>query len=176
MGSLQTELTVESRVHKAIVASIQMSSLDGGGEVGVAVSFSTSSSCVPVDLDGDFVVDAELHLSGIHAQVMRHLQREQIDEALELLRLTCKSHKLKYGNVHHLVGMTLHNIALVSLYAGRYKDSLWYFQEAVSIRVAALGTDHPDVSVRVIFVIVSKCVVSNISHSQNTLFYSRHPC
>jgi hypothetical protein len=128
-------------VHKAVVASMRLEGV-------VASSFVS----VPVDLDGDYVVDAELHLSGIHAQVMRHLLREEVDEALELLRLTCKSHKLKYGNVHHLVGTALHNIALVHLYAGRYKDALWYFQEAVSVRVAALGTHHPDVSVCVIVI------------------------
>jgi tetratricopeptide (TPR) repeat protein len=135
MGSLKVESTLEGRVHKAVVASM---SFEGP----------KSLESVPVDLDGELVQDAELHLSGIHAQVLQHLSRDEIDEALELLRSACKSHKVKYGNVHHLVGTALHNIAMVNLYAKRYKDAQWYFQEAVSVRVAALGTDHPDVSVR----------------------------
>jgi tetratricopeptide (TPR) repeat protein len=135
MGSLTVESTLERRVHNAVVASM---SSEGH----------KSLASVPFDLDGELVHDAELHLGGIHAQVLKHVSRDEVDEALELLRSTCKSHKVKYGNAHHLVGTALHNIAMVNMYARRYKDALWYFQEAVSVRVAALGTDHPDVSVR----------------------------
>jgi tetratricopeptide (TPR) repeat protein len=138
MGSLKVESTLEGRVNNAVVASM---SSEGG-------HFSLEES-LPVDLDGEHIHDAELHLSGIHAQVLEHVSRDDVDLALELLRSTCKSHKAKYGDVHHLVGTALHNIAMVNLYAKRYKDALWYFEEALSVRVAALGTDHPDVSVRV---------------------------
>jgi tetratricopeptide (TPR) repeat protein len=138
MGSLKHELTQQQRIHNAVTTTFRSSM------VGIVERRAPKS--VPIDLDGDTVMDAELHLAGIHALALKHIRRNEIDEALELLRLTLRSHKSKYGQVHPLVGSALHNIALVNLFAGRYKDAECYFQDAISVRVAALGKDHPDVS------------------------------
>ena len=139
MGSLKHELTLEQRVRNAVTTTFRSSM------IGVVERKPPKS--VPIDLDGDTVMDAELHLSGIHSLALKHVRRNEIDEALELLRSTLRSHKSKYGQVHPLVGSALHNIALVNLFAGRYKDAEWYFQDAINVRVAALGKEHPDVSV-----------------------------
>jgi hypothetical protein len=140
MGSLKHELTLEQRVRNAVTSTFR------SGMLGIIVE-RTPPKSVPIDLDEGIVMDAELRLREIHALTLQHVRRNEIDEALELLQSTLRSHKLKYGQVHPLVGTALHNIALVNLFAGRYKGAEWYFQEAVSVRVAALGTHHPDVSV-----------------------------
>lgn len=174
MGSLQHELTLEQRVRNAVTSTFRSSML------GVVERKPPKS--VPIDVDGDRVLDAELHLSGIHSLVLQHTRRNEIDEALELLRSTLRSHKTKYGQVHHLVGTALHNIALVNLFAGRYKDAEWYFQEAVSVRIAALGTDHPDISVSVnmIYEYVAVLFCSSVTTSSHRILvnsmYRRRPC
>jgi tetratricopeptide (TPR) repeat protein len=75
------------------------------------------------------------------------LQHNEIDEALDLFESALKSHREKYGQVHHLVGSALHNIGIVHLFAGRYNVAQKYFQEAASVRSSALGSEHPDVAV-----------------------------
>jgi tetratricopeptide (TPR) repeat protein len=75
------------------------------------------------------------------------LQHNEIDEALDLFESALKSHREKYGQVHHLVGSALHNIGIVHLIAGRYNVAQKYFQQAASVRSSALGSEHPDVAV-----------------------------
>ena len=58
-----------------------------------------------------------------------------------------RSHKEKYGDVHHLVGTGLHNCGIVHMVAEQYIQGKLCFQEAVSVRTAALGDTHPDVAV-----------------------------
>lgn len=134
MGSLKHELTLQARVHNAVTTTFR------SGMIGIPMR----KASFPIDVDADEVLDAELHLEAIHAQVLKHVQHGEIDEGLDLLRSTLRNHRKKYGAIHHLVGTGLHNIALVNLYTGRYKDAEWYFQEAISVRVAALGTNHVD--------------------------------
>jgi tetratricopeptide (TPR) repeat protein len=48
--------------------------------------------------------------------------------------------------MHHLVGTANHNIGLIHLYAQQYPQALTFLQEAVIVRQAALGPDHPAVA------------------------------
>ena len=72
-------------------------------------------------------------------------QHNEIEEAQELFEFMLRSHWKKYGGVHHLVGTANHNIGMVLLFAERYTEAMTFFQEAVTVRRAALGAEHPDV-------------------------------
>lgn len=144
LGSLKHELTLEKRVQNAVTTSFCAGML--------RFPLSKKLPSFPIDLDRGTVLNAELHLQAIYAHVLRYIQTNEMEEALELLRSTLRGFKGKYGLAHHLVGMTMHNIALVYLNEGKYKDADWYFQEAVSVCVAACGSDHPYVAVCSLFV------------------------
>ena len=62
--------------------------------------------------------------------------------------------KEKYGEVHDIVGTAHNNIGIMHLLAENYRQALPEFQEAVSIRTAALGPDHPDVCVSIFSVVI----------------------
>lgn len=73
-------------------------------------------------------------------------QHEEIDEALELFKSVLRSHLEKYGNRHHLVGTTNHNIGLIQLYAQDYMRAIKSFEKAVATLSSSLGSYHPSVS------------------------------
>lgn len=52
----------------------------------------------------------------------------------------------KYGAIHHLVGTAKHNIGVIYLFAERYTHAMTFFREAVAVRRATLGSEHPDVA------------------------------
>jgi tetratricopeptide (TPR) repeat protein len=74
-------------------------------------------------------------------------QRNEIKDALDLFESALRSHRAKYGDIHHLTGAGLHNCGIVHMVAGNYVQARMCFQEAISIRTAALGYSHPDVAV-----------------------------
>jgi hypothetical protein len=77
-----------------------------------------------------------------------YCQKNEIGDALELLKGTLASLRKKYGTLHPLVAATLHNLGMVMLFCDKYTAAFAYFQHAVSIRSATLGFEHPDVAVR----------------------------
>ena len=68
-------------------------------------------------------------------------------DALDLFESALRNHKEKYGEIHHLVGTGLHNCGIVHMMAENYGQAKLCFQEAVTVRTAALGDSHPDVAV-----------------------------
>lgn len=110
-------------------------------------SSGSNRESIPVDVDAGLVPNAELRLRQIHMQAMKHLDCNEIDDALDLFRSALHSHRAKFGHDHHLVGSALHNIGVVHLFAQQYDNALVAFEEAVLARVAALGDSHPDVQV-----------------------------
>jgi tetratricopeptide (TPR) repeat protein len=88
----------------------------------------------------------ELHLAEIHLQVVEHLEHDDIMDALDLLRKALLDQRQRYGNIHHLVGNSLHNIGMVHLYAKEYTKAHACFVDAILVRSEALGPDHPDVA------------------------------
>ena len=74
-------------------------------------------------------------------------QRNEFKDALDLFESALRSHKEKYGDIHHLVGTGLHNCGIVHMLAEQYIQAKLCFQEASSVRTAALGDTHPDVAV-----------------------------
>jgi tetratricopeptide (TPR) repeat protein len=88
----------------------------------------------------------ELHLAEIHLQVVEHLERDEFVDALDLLRSALLDQRQRYGNIHHLVGSSLHNIGMVHLFAKQYIQARDCFDDAILVRSEALGSDHPDVA------------------------------
>ena len=69
---------------------------------------------------------------------MLHIQREEHSE-----------------ENHMLEGLTLHNIGVVHMLAGNFTLAFPAFREAVLVKKAAFGDNHPEVAVR--------CVLKKIS-------------
>ena len=64
----------------------------------------------------------------------------KLEEILQRLRVEC-------GEGNHdedvsLTGIMLHNIAVVSMLAGRYQESIEYFQSAVDANKKMFGDEH----------------------------------
>jgi tetratricopeptide (TPR) repeat protein len=91
-------------------------------------------------------LDDELQLAEIHLQAVELLERNEAKQALELLRRTLLAQRQRHGNIHHLVGSSLHNIGMVLLFSKQYVQAHPCFVDAVHIRSEALGKDHPDVA------------------------------
>jgi tetratricopeptide (TPR) repeat protein len=88
---------------------------------------------------------ADMNIADIYSDVTDLLLRNEVNDALELLKFCLKSHRDKYGTLHPLVTSTLHNIGIILLFAEMYDKVIKYFQQAASIRIANLGIDHPEV-------------------------------
>jgi tetratricopeptide (TPR) repeat protein len=88
----------------------------------------------------------ELHLAEIHLQVVEHLERDEITDALDMLRSALLDQRQRYGNIHQLVGNSLHNIGMVHMFANQYTHAHACFVDAILVRSEALGADHPDVA------------------------------
>ena len=108
-------------------------------------SNNNNNTCIPVDLDSELVPDAELRLRQIHLQAMKHLDMNEIDDALDLFEGALRSHQAKFGENHHLVGNAMHNMGMCHMFARQNQKALEIFEKAVQVRTAALGPDHPDV-------------------------------
>jgi tetratricopeptide (TPR) repeat protein len=169
LGTLCPQATTEQRVRETILAwfgkridddpfmPIGSDEEDGGFvEKGIPLTIPVSGAettssrtkakqSIPVDLDAEQVMNADQRLHEIHKQAMTHLDNNEVQDALELFQSALRSHRAKYGEIHHLVGSTLHNIGMVHFFAKQYKEALHVFDQAVRVREEALGSSHPDV-------------------------------
>jgi len=153
LGPLAEKQSAEQRVRDTVLTWFgRMVDADRvGGTCFVAFDDTPPESArpkesIPVDLDGQTVVNAEQHLKQINAQAMLHLDHHEIDDALDLFHSALRSHQEKYGKKHHLVGSALHNIGMVHFFAKSYDQALKGFKKAVKVRIKALGPNHPDVA------------------------------
>ncbi|CAB9517067.1 Kinesin light chain [Seminavis robusta] len=148
LGSLVKRSAARQRVSDTVHRSLERSSDKMGEQSSLLSCISTSrkKQSILVDIDADSVIDAEFHLEEIHLQALDHLSRKEYKDAFDLFQMSLRSHKDKYGDVHHLVGTALHNCGIVNLMAGQYALAKPFFQEAVSVRTASLGETHPDVA------------------------------
>ena len=145
LGTLEPEQTPEERVRRTAVEWFGRQ-LEGNTGDTAFVSYEKGNKeearfkeSIPVDLDCDTVVNAELHLREINRQAMEHVDHNEIDDALDLFRGALRSHREKYGEIHHLVGSTLHNMGMVYFFAKEYEKAEKSFVEALNVRSAALG-------------------------------------
>jgi tetratricopeptide (TPR) repeat protein len=68
-------------------------------------------------------------------------------------------YKSTYGELHHLVGSTLHNIGIVLLRLHQHEAAISSFQQAVRVRRGSIGRDHPDVAVSLVKVGITQLLL-----------------
>lgn len=150
LGSLENPYSSKQRVRAAVLSWFEKTLQDDEGDPTFPfVPFQTiprKRARIPIDLDTNEAINAELHLKEIIEQALDNLEHEEFEEALDLFESSLYSHREKYGEAHHLVGTAIHNIGMVHLYAQNYPQALKQFQEAVSVRRVALGSDHPAIA------------------------------
>ena len=76
--------------------------------------------------------------------------------------------KSAHGELHHLVGSTLHNIGTVLLRLNQNEKALHSFERAVRIRRGAIGRDHPDVAVSLVKVGISQLLLNRFDDALGT--------
>lgn len=59
---------------------------------------------------------------------------------------------------HHLIGTTLHNIGVLQLWQGQYKEAWENLNQAASVRMQSLSRNHPDIAVRITFLVYTCCL------------------
>jgi tetratricopeptide (TPR) repeat protein len=159
LGPIQPELTAEERVRETVLTwfgkridDSPVIIFDMDGVDGLQTTDDSSSKkrnnkkeSLVVDLDGENVVNADLHLGKIYKQAMWHLDHNEINDALELFKSALRSHQSKYGQIHPLVGNALHNLGQIHFFAKQYLAAISAFEAAVEVRTECLGAFHPDV-------------------------------
>eukprot|EP00536_Pseudo-nitzschia_multiseries_P002901 jgi/Psemu1/236153/estExt_Genewise1.C_410079 len=102
---------------------------------------------VPVDLDDDaFIIHCPQHLQSVHEHLMIPLRSRYFDFAISIFE------KIKRGvegdkKFDHLNASTNHNIGMIHLCQGSYREALESFGKAAKIRNQCLPPDHPDIAV-----------------------------
>lgn len=66
---------------------------------------------------------------------------------MKVLAAVRDCHLKTHGELHHLFGTCVHNLGIVHLRAGHYKDALVAFEKALKVRKEVLGENHMDVAV-----------------------------
>jgi tetratricopeptide (TPR) repeat protein len=141
LGSLSPLLTPMEQVRETVLAWF---STDGA-----FVSLAKSPSTAPAkrkNTPSPVSPEDELHLAEIHLQAVEHLERDETMDALDLLRNVLLDQRQRYGNIHHLVGSSLHSIGMLHLFAKQYIQARACFSDAIYVRSEALGSNHPDVA------------------------------
>ena len=125
-------------------------------------------SSLPVDLDKGRVAGGFRSVEATQEAALAHLKHDEIDEALELFEDIIfayysyfeKSLKEREKNpgvngppttdFKPYIGVALHNLGIMNLLNGRYREALSFFTRAVENRLACLGQGHPDHVVRTV--------------------------
>jgi tetratricopeptide (TPR) repeat protein len=141
LGPLVNEFSPSERIHESFMEAFGFLQNDSA-----SIDLKYKRSSLPIDIDRKQIMGAETILAKIYSNVTNHLAKNEIEDALELLRYSLRSHRDKYGMLHPLVASTLHNIGVVLLFDDQYDTALSYFQQAVRIRIATFGIDHAEVS------------------------------
>lgn len=75
-------------------------------------------------------------------------QAGRFEDALDIFQKILKGLEMKHGNEpNHVVGSTLHNIGVLYLWMGRYREAWESLNQAVSVRIRSLSTGHADIAV-----------------------------
>jgi tetratricopeptide (TPR) repeat protein len=73
----------------------------------------------------------------------------RFDDAIDIFKKILKGLEIRHGDEpHHLIGTTLHNIGVLLLWKGQYKEAWETFNQAASVRMESLSKNHPDIAVR----------------------------
>lgn len=120
-------------------------------------------SSLPVDMDKARVAGGFRSVSSTQEAALLHLKHDEIDEALELFEdiifayYAYFEHSLKQRDANPqqeggfgttdfkpFIGVALHNLGILNLLNGEYKEAHSYFARAVENRKSCLGEGHPD--------------------------------
>lgn len=82
-----------------------------------------------------------------------------MEKSLSLFQTLLSHHKSVYGELHHTIGSTLHNIGIVLLRSADYDQALLSFQRAVRVRRGCIGRDHADVAVSLVKVGITQLLL-----------------
>jgi tetratricopeptide (TPR) repeat protein len=82
-----------------------------------------------------------------------------LEKSLSLFQDLLAHYKATYGELHHLVGSTLHNIGILHLRLHQNEEALSSFQQAVRVRKGSIGRDHPDVAVSLVKVGITQLLL-----------------
>jgi len=103
LGSLVKAATANQRIHSTIAQSLESAARrqpdathftsDDGATISSTVLSARKKQSIPVDLDGEAVIDAEFRLEEINLQALDHLNRNEFKDALDLFESALRSHK-----------------------------------------------------------------------------------
>jgi tetratricopeptide (TPR) repeat protein len=75
-------------------------------------------------------------------------QAGRFEDALDIFQKILKGLEMKHGDEpNHVIGSTLHNIGVLYLWMGQYQEAWESLNQAASVRIQCLSTDHPDIAV-----------------------------
>jgi Tetratricopeptide repeat len=112
-----------------------------------------AASCsVPVDVDEDsFMIGNAQHLQAVHELASVPLQHGQFQEAMEIFDRILRGLEAQENDaLRHLEGVTLHNMAVISMWQDNYEQALEYSGKAVKARLQYLPEGHPDIAVSLV--------------------------
>ena len=117
-------------------------------------------SSLPVDMDKTRVAGGVRNVQSTQEAALGHLKHDEIDEAMGLFEdiifayyayfeksLKAREAGLENGGITDFrpyIGVALHNLGILNLLNGEYKEALSYFGRALDNRRACLGEGHPD--------------------------------
>lgn len=151
--------TWANRVHGAIWRCRHMRRNMGGIPI---LSQSPARSTLPVDMDNARVTGGIRTVQHVQEAALRHLQQDEIDEAMELFEDIIFSYYAYFDrslrareanpgtdgadktDFRPYIGVALHNLGILNLLKGQYREALSYFGRALDHRKVSLGEGHPD--------------------------------
>jgi tetratricopeptide (TPR) repeat protein len=117
-------------------------------------------SSLPVDLDECRVAGGVRNVRSSHEAALGHLKHDEFDEALELFEDIIFAYYAHFektlaareagvvdaGTTYFrpYIGVALHNLGILNLLKGEYREAVSYFGRALEYRQECLGEGHPD--------------------------------
>jgi tetratricopeptide (TPR) repeat protein len=121
-------------------------------------------SSLPVDVDQARVAGSFRTVQSTEEAALLHLKHDELDEAIELfediifayysyfewsLDMREKNPNAEIGGIGSVdfklyIGVALHNLGILNLLKGEYREALSFFTRAAENRRAHMGEEHPD--------------------------------
>lgn len=84
--------------------------------------------------------------SALNQEGLGFYKEKKLDEAAEKTLAALEIYRQVHGAGHNDVANSLHNVATVLRDSGKTAESIPYYEEAIKVRSALFGADHPDVA------------------------------
>ena len=104
------------------------------------------NSCIHHDgpINVDFVLES--NETEIASFVHSFIQSKQYPEAIDIYLMILDHYQKQHGHEYPFVITTLHNLSIVYVLNGNYKEATYYCKEGLKRRRRKLGDDHLDVA------------------------------